>query len=369
MKPGGPWPGVIETYREFLPVTDETPVITLREGNTPLLPAPAVQERIGLPIPLYLKYEGANPTGSFKDRGMTMAVSKALEEGQRAVMCASTGNTAASAAAYAARAGIESIVVLPVRYIAMGKLAQSVMHGARVVAIEGNFDDALRIVLAITSNYPVQLVNSLNPYRIEGQKSGAFEICDALGDAPAYQAMPVGNAGNITAYWKGYQEYYAAGVSRRRPKMLGFQAEGAAPIVRGHPIADPQTIATAIKIGNPASWKSAEAARDESGGLIETVTDDEILEAYRLLSSTEGVFVEPASAASIAGLAKLVREGYFQREMEAGLPEDACAVAILTGHGLKDPDRAIASAAEPIEAEAEADKVAEILGLRRPALV
>ncbi len=369
MKPGGCWPGIIETYRDFLPVTDATPIVTLREGNTPLLPAPAVQERIGLPLPLYLKYEGANPTGSFKDRGMTMAVSKAVEEGQRAVMCASTGNTAASAAAYAARAGIESIVVLPVRYIAMGKLAQSVMHGARVVAIEGNFDDALRIVLEITSNYPVQLVNSLNPYRIEGQKSGAFEICDVLGDAPAYQAMPVGNAGNITAYWKGYKEYHEAGVSRRRPKMLGFQAEGAAPIVRGYPIEDPQTIATAIKIGNPASWKSAEAARDESGGLIETVTDEEILDAYQMLASMEGVFVEPASAASIAGLAKLVREGYFQREVEAGLPEDAPVVAILTGHGLKDPDRAIASAAEPIEAEADARKVADLLGLEQPALV
>jgi len=368
MRASAYWPGIIHAYREFLPVTDDTPVITLREGNTPLLPAPALQERIGLPIPLYLKYEGANPTGSFKDRGMTVAVSKAVEERRRAVMCASTGNTAASAAAYAARAGIDCIVVLPVRYIAMGKLAQSVMHGARVIAIEGNFDDALRIVLEVTSHYPVQLVNSLNPYRIEGQKSGAFEICDVLGNAPTYQAIPVGNAGNITAYWKGYKEYQGAGLSKRLPKMLGFQAEGAAPIVRGHPIEDPQTIATAIKIGNPASWKSAVAARDESGGLITTVTDDEIVDAYQMLASVEGVFVEPASAASIAGVAKLVREGYFQRKIAAGLPEDASLVAILTGHGLKDPDRAIASAAEPMEVEANVEAVVDVLGLREGVL-
>lgn len=358
------WPGIIEAYRKFLPVTEETPVITLREGDTPLLAAPALQERIALPIPLYLKYEGANPTGSFKDRGMTMAVSKALEEGKQAVMCASTGNTAASAAAYAAKAGIECIVVVPRRWIAMGKLAQSVMHGARVVAIEGNFDDAFRIVVQITSTHPVELVNSVNPYRIEGQKSGAFEICDALGDAPVYHAIPVGNAGNITAYWKGYQEYRGAGRSRRCPKMLGFQAKGAAPIVRGEPVLDPQTIATAIKIGNPASWKGAVAARDESGGLIETVTDDEILDTYKMLASIEGLFVEPASAASVAGVAKLVREGYFQREAEAGMPDDACVVCILTGHGLKDPDRAIASAEEPAVVEPETEKVVELLGLR-----
>ncbi len=354
------WPGIIEAYREFLPVTEATPVITLREGNTPLLPAPALQERLGLPIPLYLKYEGMNPTGSFKDRGMTMAVSKAIEEGQRAVMCASTGNTAASAAAYAARAGIDCVVVLPLKYIAMGKVAQSVMHGAKVVAIEGNFDDALRVVIEITSNYPVQLVNSINPYRIEGQKSGAFEICDRLGDAPTYHAIPVGNAGNITAYWAGYKQYHAAGRSRRRPKMLGFQAAGAAPIVRGEPVADPQTIATAIKIGNPASWKSAVAARDESGGLIDTVTDEEILDAYKLMASVEGVFCEPASAASVAGVAKLCRQGYFAKETAA----DASVVCIVTGHGLKDPDRAIASAAEPIHTEATAGAVAAVLGYR-----
>ena len=369
MQPRAFWPGVIEAYREFLPVSESTPVVTLLEGNTPLLPAPSLQKRIGLPIPLFLKYEGANPTGSFKDRGMTVAVTKAVEEGQRAVMCASTGNTAASAAAYAAKAGLECIVVLPLRYIAMGKLAQSLVHGAKVVAIDGVFDDAFRIVVEITRHYPVQLVNSINPYRIEGQKTGAFEICDTLGDAPTYHAIPVGNAGNITAYWKGYQEYQQAGRSRRLPKMLGFQAEGAAPIVRGEPIADPQTIATAIKIGNPASWKGAVAARDESGGLIETVSDDEIVEAYKLLAGTEGVFCEPASAACVAGVAKLARQGYFAREIAAGIPEDACVVCILTGHGLKDADRAIASAAEPVKVEANVESVVELLGLREAALV
>ena len=249
----------------------------------------------------------------------------------------------------------------------MGKLAQSVMHGAKVVAIEGVFDDAFRIVVEITSNYRVQLVNSINPYRIEGQKSGAFEICDSLGEAPVYHAIPVGNAGNITAYWKGYKEYREAGRSRRLPKMLGFQAEGSAPIVRGEVVSDPQTIATAIKIGNPASWKSAVAARDESGGLIETVTDDEIVEAYKLLAAVEGLFVEPASAASVAGVSKLVRQGYFQREAEAGMPKDASVVCILTGHGLKDPDRAIASAQEPAVVEPQTEKVLELLGLRETA--
>ena len=364
-----PWPGVIAAYREFMPVNDDTRIITLREGNTPLLPAPELQERIGLPIPLYLKYEGMNPTGSFKDRGMTMAVTQAVAEGQHAVMCASTGNTAAAAAAYAARAGIDCVVVLPLKYIAMGKIAQSVMHGAKVIAIEGNFDDALRIVIEITSNYPVQLVNSINPYRIEGQKSGSFEICDALGDAPTHHAIPVGNAGNITAYWKGYKEYQQAKRSTRLPKMLGFQAAGSAPIVKGEPIADPQTLATAIKIGNPASWKQAVDARDESGGLIDTVTDDEIVDAYKLLASVEGVFCEPASAASFAGVIKLCRDGYFAREKTAGMPENASVVCILTGHGLKDPDRAIASSAEPIHTEANAETVAGILGYRELAAV
>ncbi len=355
------WPGIIEAYRDFLPVTAKTPVVTLQEGDTPLLEAPALQRRIALPLPLYLKYEGANPTGSFKDRGMTVAVSKALEEGQRAVMCASTGNTAASAAAYAARAGLQCIVVVPRRWIAMGKLAQSVVHGARVVAIEGVFDEALRIVMEITREHPIQLVNSVNPYRIEGQKTGAFEICDSLGEAPAFHAIPVGNAGNISAYWKGYKEYQAAGRSRRRPRMLGFQAEGAAPLVRGEPVADPQTIATAIKIGNPASWATAIEARDESGGLIEAVSDEEILEAYRMLADIEGLFVEPASAASVAGIAKLARRGYFDREAAGPV------VCILTGHGLKDPDRAIASAQEPALVEPTTEAVLDLLGLREPA--
>src|SRR5574340_221143 len=346
------WPGVIESYREFMPVSELTRIITLREGDTPLLPAPALADKIGLPISLYLKYEGMNPTGSFKDRGMTMAVTQAVADGQTAVMCASTGNTAASAAAYAAKAGIDCIVVLPLKYIAMGKIAQSVMHGAKVIAIEGNFDDALRIVIDVTNNCPVQLVNSINPYRIEGQKSGSFEICDALGEAPTYHAIPVGNAGNITAYWKGYKEYRQVGRSKRLPKMLGFQAAGAAPIVKGEPIADPQTLATAIKIGNPASWKTAVAARDESGGLIDTVTDDDILEAYKLMASVEGVVCEPASAASVAGVAKLARTGYFVRETEQGLPAEASVVGLTPGHGLNGPDRAIAPAAEPISVEA-----------------
>jgi threonine synthase len=367
MKSESIWPGVIQFYREFMPVSESTRIITLSEGNTPLLPAPALQDKIGLPIPLYLKYEGMNPTGSFKDRGMTMAVTKAVEEGQSAVMCASTGNTAASAAAYAAKAGIDCIVVLPLKYIAMGKIAQSVMHGAKVIAIEGNFDDALRIVIDVTEKYPIQLVNSINPYRIEGQKSGSFEICDTLGDAPTYHAIPVGNAGNITAYWKGYTEYHKVGRSKRLPKMLGFQAAGSAPIVKGEPIADPQTIATAIKIGNPASWKSAVAARDESGGLIDTVTDEEILEAYKMLASIEGVFCEPASAASVAGVTKLTRTGYFVREMEQGIAKDASVVCILTGHGLKDPDRAIATAAQPVSVEANVDAVVGLLGLRQGA--
>ena len=349
------WRGVIEAYREFLPVSDSTPVITLNEGNTPLIRASRLREAIGAPIELYLKYEGANPTGSFKDRGMTVAVSKAVEEGARAVMCASTGNTSASAAAYAARAGITAAVLIPKGAIAMGKLAQALIHGAKVIAIEGNFDDALNLVRSITSRYPITLVNSINPYRIEGQKTGAFEICDQLGRAPDYHAIPVGNAGNITAYWKGYKEYKAAGRIDSLPRMIGFQAEGAAPIVRGHPIRDPQTIATAIKIGNPASWKYAEAARDESGGLIDTVSDYEILQAYRMLASLEGVFVEPASAASVAGVIKLARRGFFKR--------GDTVVCVLTGHGLKDPDRAIASAAEPIVLPAEEGAVVEKLGI------
>lgn len=331
--------GVIERYKEYLPVTNKTPIITLKEGNTPLIYAQHLSKLAGKDVEVYLKYEGLNPTGSFKDRGMTMAISKACEEGSNAVMCASTGNTSASAAAYAAKAGIKCIVLIPSGAIALGKLSQALIHGAIVLAIEGNFDVALELVKEITAKYPITLVNSLNPFRIEGQKTASFEICDCLGTAPDFQVMPVGNAGNITAYWKGYKEYKTKGKINKLPKMLGFQAEGAAPIVRGHPIKDPQTIATAIRIGNPASWKQAEAARDESNGLIDMVKDEEILEAYKLLAVKEGVFVEPASAASIAGLLKLANKGYFKAA--------AKITCILTGHGLKDPDRAIKTIEEP----------------------
>jgi len=338
--------GVIERYRKYLPVTDKTPVISLLEGNTPLIYAGSLSRLLGNKFEVYLKYEGLNPTGSFKDRGMTMAISKACEEGSRAVMCASTGNTSASAAAYAAKAGLRCIVLLPSGAIALGKLSQALIHGAVVLAVEGNFDDALKLVRDITKEYPITLVNSLNPYRIEGQKTASFEICDYLGDAPDFQVMPVGNAGNITAYWKGYKEYKKAGKTRALPRMLGFQASGAAPIVKGHPIKHPHTIATAIRIGNPASWKQAEQARDESGGLIDTVTDREIIAAYKLLAAKEGVFVEPASAASVAGLFKLKKNGYFKRNPKpvSRIPKIVC---ILTGHGLKDPDRAIKTIRQP----------------------
>jgi len=356
MRSSAVYRGIIERYREYLPVSADTPVVSLLEGDTPLLPAPKLQEHLGCPAPIYLKYEGLNPTGSFKDRGMTMAISKALEAGARAVACASTGNTAASAAAYAGRAGIQCTVLIPQGSIAMGKLAQSMIHGARVFAVKGNFDQCLVMVRELTENHPITLVNSLNPNRIEGQKTAAFEIVDALGDAPAYHAIPVGNAGNITAYWRGYREYHQAGKAARLPKMLGFQAAGAAPIVHGHPIEKPETIATAIKIGNPASWREAEAARDESGGLITTVTDDEILDAYRLLASVEGVFVEPASAASVAGVRKLAERGYFNADAGA-------IVCTLTGHGLKDPDRAIAVAVEPAVIEPDVRRVVEALGI------
>ncbi|MFA5039365.1 MAG: threonine synthase [Candidatus Omnitrophota bacterium] len=335
--------GLIHKYREFLPVGEKTPVVTLNEGNTPLIFSSVLSDLTG--CRLYLKYEGTNPTGSFKDRGMTMAISKAVEAGSKAVICASTGNTSASAAAYAARAKIRCVVLLPAGAIAMGKLAQALIHGARVLAVRGNFDDALVLVRQIAAQYPITLVNSVNPYRIEGQKTGSFEICDALGRAPDFHAIPVGNAGNITAYWKGYKEYQKAGRIRSLPKMLGFQAAGSAPIVKGKPIKDPKTIATAIKIGNPASWQYALAARDESGGLIQTVTDREILSAYRLLAVSEGVFAEPASAASVAGVLKLARSGYFKRQSSG--KNKATLVCVLTGHGLKDPDRAIASVRTP----------------------
>ena len=343
------WPGVIEAYRDFLPVDADTPVVTLQEGGTPLLPAPRLSERVGAQV--YLKYEGVNPTGSFKDRGMTLAISKAVEEGAKAVVCASTGNTSASAAAYAARAGLTCAVLIPEGYIALGKLAQALIHGARVLQIRGNFDHALTIVRELGERAPVTVVNSVNPFRIEGQKTGAFEIVDALGDAPDVHCVPVGNAGNITAYWKGYREFQDAGRATKLPAMLGFQAAGAAPIVEGHPIENPETVATAIRIGNPASWYGATAAASESGGGITAVTDDEILEAYRFLASTESVFCEPASAASVAGVLKV------------GVPEGSTVVCVLTGHGLKDPDRAIAEIAVPTAVDADYNAIRAELGL------
>ncbi|MFA5927682.1 MAG: threonine synthase [Candidatus Margulisiibacteriota bacterium] len=347
------WTGLINKYREYLPVSDKTPVITLNEGNTQLIKAEKLSKELN--VDLYLKFEGGNPTGSFKDRGMTMAISKAVEAGSRAVMCASTGNTSASAAAYAARAGIQCAVLIPDGNIALGKLAQAMMHGAKVFALQGNFDDALRMVQEICGNYPITLVNSVNPYRIEGQKTGAFEIIEQLGFVPDFHAIPVGNAGNITAYWKGYKEYKAIGKTNKLPIMIGFQASGSAPIVEGRVIEKPHTIATAIKIGNPASWKQAEAARDESGGSISPVTDEEITIAQQLIASQEGVFCEPASAAPVAGVIKLRKEGK--------LPSGVSIVAILTGHGLKDPDRAIAISAQPIKVEANKETILKLLGL------
>ncbi len=354
------WQGVIDTYRKHLPIPKDFPAVTLLEGNTPLIPVPKIAKMIADNIRLFVKYEGLNPTGSFKDRGMTMAITKVLEEGYSYVMCASTGNTSASAAAYSARAGIKCAVVIPEGSIALGKLAQACVHGAKVLAVKGNFDDALRIVREITDKYPIQLVNSINPYRIEGQKTAAFEICDVLGRVPDYHAIPVGNAGNITAYWEGYKEYNDLGITKTRPVMLGFQAEDSAPIVRGYPIKEPKTIATAIKIGNPASWKQAEAARDESGGLIDFVSDKEILEAYNMLASLEGVFVEPASAASIAGLLKITSNGYFQKDLNK---DEVWITATVTGHGLKDPDRAIAESKPPVILDASIDAVAKELEL------
>ena len=343
------WRGVMEEYREFLPISGRTPVITLLEGGTPLLPAPRLSERVNAEV--WLKVEGANPTGSFKDRGMTMAISMAVDEGAKAVVCASTGNTSASAAAYAARAGMACVVLVPEGHIALGKLAQALVHGARVLQVSGNFDAALLVVRQLPSRAPVVVVNSVNPFRIEGQKTGAFEIVDALGDAPDLHCIPVGNAGNITAYWRGYQEYRAAGKSTRLPRMLGFQAAGAAPIVAGHPIEKPETVATAIRIGNPASWSGATAAASESGGSISAVTDDQILDAYRFLAEEESVFCEPASAAAVAGLLK------------ADVPAGAKVVCVLTGNGLKDPDTAIRGARAPDLVEATLDSVLAALVL------
>jgi len=330
-------------------VSASTPVVTLHEGGTPLLPAPRLSERLGAQV--WLKLEGANPTGSFKDRGMTVAISKAVEEGAKAVVCGSTGNTSASAAAYAARAGLTCAVLIPEGYIALGKLAQALIHGARVLQIRANFDVALDIVRQLGDVAPVTVVNSINPYRIEGQKTGAFEIVDVLGDAPDVHCIPVGNAGNITAYWKGYRQYQDAGKVTKLPRMLGFQAAGAAPIVEGHPIDNPETVATAIRIGRPASWYGATAAASESGGEIAAVTDDEILAAYRYLAKEESVFCEPASAASVAGVLKL------------GVPAGSTVVCVLTGHGLKDPDIAIGQIAVPTAVDADVRAVRGELGL------
>ena len=347
--------GLIHRYRQYLPVTDKTPVVSLHEGNTPLIYSRGLSEKTGLKV--YLKFEGMNPTGSFKDRGMTMAISKAAEKGAAVVMCASTGNTSASAAAYAARCGMKCCVLIPNGNIAMGKLAQAVIHNAQVIAIEGNFDDALNLVKAVTAKYPIELVNSINPFRIEGQKTAAFEIIDDLGDAPFFHAIPVGNAGNITAYWKGYKEYHALNKSRRLPRMLGFQAAGSAPIVQNRIIENPDTVATAIRIGNPASWAGAIDARDSSGGLIDMVTDNAILAAYQLLAGGDGVFCEPASAASVAGILQLAANGYFKDHTDKNI------VCTLTGHGLKDPKNAMHCVKEPVVVKADIHAILQEIGL------
>lgn len=343
------WRGLICEYGEFLPVTPGARVITLGEGATPLVHAPHLSQIKGADV--YLKFEGANPTGSFKDRGMTLAITKAVEAGSTAVVCASTGNTSASAAAYAAKAGLACIVLIPAGYIALGKLAQALVYGAKVVQIRGNFDRALDIVRELGDLKPVTVVNSINPYRIEGQKTGAFEVVDQFGDAPDYHFIPVGNAGNITAYWRGYNEYLKAGISTRLPRMMGVQAAGAAPIVLGHPVANPDTVATAIRIGNPASWSGALGAKDESGGEIFAVSDEEILSAYRLLARYESIFCEPASAASVAGLLK------------TPVDPGSSVVCVLTGHGLKDPDTAISQIEVPTAVDADLDAISAALGL------
>ncbi len=346
------WRGVIQEYRERLPVGPNTPAVTLGEGGTPLVRSESLSAETGCEV--YLKFEGANPTGSFKDRGMTVAISKALEEGSKAVVCASTGNTSASAAAYAAKAGLTCAVLVPKGKVALGKMAQTLIHGARVLEVDGNFDASLELAKGLASRYPVTLVNSVNPYRLQGQKTCAFEICDALGRAPELHLVPVGNAGNITSHWMGYGEYLRDGVIGEPPRLLGFQAQGAAPIVRGEPIAEPSTIATAIRIGNPASWELAVAAARESEGAIAAVTDREILSAYRRLAR-EGLFAELASAASVAGLLHTAAEG--------GLPRGATVVCVLTGHGLKDPKWAIAGAGHPPTVPVDPAAVAAELGL------
>ncbi|GAA4060397.1 threonine synthase [Nonomuraea soli] len=347
------WRGLIEEYRDRLPVTTKTPVVTLLEGGTPLVPAHRVSALTGCEV--YLKVEGLNPTGSFKDRGMTMAISKAVEEGAKAVICASTGNTSASAAAYAVRAGLTCAVLVPRGKIAMGKLAQALVHGATLLQVEGSFDDCLEMTRKLSENYPIALVNSVNPFRLQGQKTAAFEIVDTLGDAPDIHCIPVGNAGNISAYWMGYQEYFSDSVSTKTPRMFGFQASGSAPIVNGAPVTHPHTIATAIRIGNPASWQLAEAARDESGGVIESVTDRQIAAAYKILAQEEGVFVELASAASVAGLLQAHAAG----KVEPGQK----IVCTVTGNGLKDPDWAISGAPSPVTIPIDVHAAASALSL------
>jgi threonine synthase len=346
--------GVIDRYREWLPVTDATPAVTLQEGSTPLVPSRNIGPSLGLRR-LYFKYEGLNPTGSFKDRGMVVAVAKAMEDGMRVLVCASTGNTSASAAAYAASQRLRAIVVVPAGKIAMNKLSQALLYGAKVIALRGNFDAALETVRELAGQYPVALVNSVNPHRLQGQKTAAFEVVDALGDAPDYLVLPVGNAGNITAYWRGFKEYRAAGRCSVLPRMVGAQAEGAAPIVTGRPVAKPRTVASAIEIGNPASWEGATTARDESGGLIDAVTDTEILQAQIRLASTEGLFAEPASCAPLALLVRLVRDGRVER--------DSTTVVVLTGSGLKDPDAALGNVEPPIELDGDARAIAKALKL------
>ena len=325
------WSGLIEAYRPYLPVTETTPVITLLEGNTPLIPIPTIAQQVGRQVRVLVKYDGLNPTGSFKDRGMTMAISKAKEAGAQAVICASTGNTSAAAAAYARRARMRAFVLIPDGYVALGKLAQALMYGAEVLAIKGNFDQALTIVREMAESYPVTLVNSVNPYRLEGQKTAAFELVDVLGDAPDWLCIPVGNAGNITAYWMGFCQYHSVGLCERLPRLMGFQAAGAAPLITGQPVAHPETLATAIRIGNPANWQRAIAVQSASLGEFNAVTDAEILAAYKLLASEEGIFCEPASAASVAGMLKVKEQ----------IPTGATVVCVLTGNGLKDPDTAI----------------------------
>ncbi len=345
--------GIINRYRAFLPIGKSDAVITLYEGNTPLHESHNLRNAINPELTIFLKFEGLNPTGSFKDRGMTMAVTQAYNSGSRKLICASTGNTSASAAAYAANSGMEAYVLIPDGKIALGKMSQGMRYGAKVIQIRGNFDDALQIVRDISADGSISLVNSVNPYRIQGQKTASFEVIDELGFAPDYHALPVGNAGNITAYWMGYKEYFDKRISKSLPKMLGFQAAGAAPIVLGHPIDNPETVATAIRIGKPASWQQAEAARDESGGCIKAVTDDEILEAYNMLACLEGVFCEPASAASVAGVVKLNKAGHFK-------PGDKI-VCTLTGNGLKDPDTAMQGVTAPVTIDANEDAVRKLL--------